>query len=58
LEKWKTSRRPKKSPGLGKKPEAVLKKLKEEKPFVWLERGVTAEQRAAIEKHNLGGWIS
>ena len=43
------------APVLGKKPEAVLKKLKEEKPFVWLERGVTAEQRAAIEKHNLGG---
>ena len=40
---------------LGKKPEAVLKKLKEEKPFIWLERGVTAEQRTAIEKHNLGG---
>ena len=43
------------APVLGKKPEAVLKKLKEEKPFVWLERGVTAEQRAAIEKHNLEG---
>jgi len=40
---------------LGKRPEAVLKKLKEEKPFVWLERGITAEQRAAIEKHNLEG---
>ena len=43
------------APVLGKKPEAVLKKLKEEKPFVWLERGITAEQRAAIEKHNLEG---
>lgn len=43
------------APVLGKKPEAVLKKLKEEKPFVWLERGISAEQRAAIEKHNLEG---
>ncbi len=43
------------APVLGKKPEAVLKKLKEEKPFVWLERGITAEQRAAIEKHDLEG---
>ncbi len=43
------------APVLGKKPEAVLKKLKEEKPFVWIERGITAEQRAAIEKHNLEG---
>lgn len=40
---------------LGKRPEGVLKKLKEDKPFVWLERGITAEQRAAIEKHNLEG---
>jgi len=43
------------APVLGKKPEAVLKKLKEEKPFVWLERGITSEQRAVIEKHNLEG---
>ena len=43
------------APVLGKKPEAVLKKLKEEKPFVWLERGITAEQRLAIEKLNIEG---
>jgi cell division protein FtsI (penicillin-binding protein 3) len=40
---------------LGKKREILLKKLKEDKPFVWLERGISSHQRAAIEALNLEG---
>lgn len=36
-------------PILGKKPNVLLKKLREEKPFVWLERGISPPQRSAIE---------
>ncbi len=43
------------APILGKKPEILIKKLKEDKPFVWLERGVTSDQRVAIERLNLDG---
>jgi len=43
------------APVLGKKPEAILKKLREEKPFVWLERGITEEQRLAVEKLGIEG---
>ncbi len=43
------------APILAKKPETLVKKLKGEKPFVWLERGVTPEQREAIEKLNAEG---
>jgi cell division protein FtsI (penicillin-binding protein 3) len=42
-------------PILGKKPDLLLKKLKEEKPFIWLERGISPEQRLAIEKFNIEG---
>ena len=42
-------------PILGQKPGALLSKMKKEDPFVWLQRGITAEQRAAIEKYNLSG---
>ncbi len=42
-------------PILGHKPAALASKMNKEEPFVWLERAITAEQRAAIEKHNLGG---
>ncbi|KPK91466.1 MAG: hypothetical protein AMJ94_07085, partial [Deltaproteobacteria bacterium SM23_61] len=38
-------------PILGKKPAALLAKLKREEPFVWLQRGITPEQRTAIEKY-------
>ncbi len=42
-------------PILGKKPVLLIKKMQREKPFVWLERGITPAQRAAIEKFNLEG---
>ena len=42
-------------PILGKQPEALLKKMKEDRPFVWLERGITPEQRAAVERLNMDG---
>lgn len=42
-------------PVLGQKPGALLSKMKKEEPFVWLQRGITPEQRAAIEKYNLPG---
>ena len=42
-------------PILGKKPDALLKKLREEKPFVWLERGIGSPQRSAIEALQLEG---
>ena len=46
------------APVLGKKPEAVLKKLKEEKPFVWLE-GASPPNSAPPSKNTIsGGWIS
>lgn len=39
-----------------KKPGSVLyRKMKEDKPFVWLERGITAEQRARIEALEISG---
>jgi cell division protein FtsI (penicillin-binding protein 3) len=43
------------SPLLGKNPASLLKKMKEDKPFVWLERGITPGQRAAIEKLGMEG---
>jgi cell division protein FtsI (penicillin-binding protein 3) len=43
------------APILGKRTESVLQRLKEDKPFVWLERGVTPEKRAALEKVNVDG---
>ncbi|MCX5906862.1 MAG: penicillin-binding transpeptidase domain-containing protein [Deltaproteobacteria bacterium] len=43
------------APILGKRPEVLLRKLKEEKPFVWLERGITKGQRETIEGLNLSG---
>jgi cell division protein FtsI (penicillin-binding protein 3) len=42
-------------PLLGKKPVSLLKKMKEDKPFVWLARGITPGQRAAIEKLGMKG---
>ncbi len=42
-------------PILGKKPEALLQKMKEDRPFVWLERGITPGQRTAIEQLNIEG---
>ena len=42
-------------PILGKKPAALLGKLKREEPFVWLQRGITPEQRAAIDKYDFKG---
>ncbi len=42
-------------PILGKKAKSLLKKLKEEKPFVWLQRGISPHQRAAIEALKLEG---
>ena len=42
-------------PILGKNSRTLLEKMKEHKPFVWLERGITPGQRAAIEKLNLEG---
>ena len=43
------------APLLDKPPGFLLKKMKEEKPFVWLERGITPEQRAKIEKLGIAG---
>ncbi|MBI5966624.1 MAG: transpeptidase family protein [Deltaproteobacteria bacterium] len=40
---------------LGKRPASLQKKMREEKPFVWLERGITPAQRAAIEKLKIEG---
>jgi len=42
-------------PLLGKKPPVLLGKLKGEEPFVWLQRGITPEQRKAIEKYDFKG---
>jgi cell division protein FtsI (penicillin-binding protein 3) len=42
-------------PVLGKRPAAILGKLKERESFVWLQRGITPEQRAAIEKYDFKG---
>ena len=42
-------------PILGKKPEALLIKMKEDQPFVWLDRGITPAQRAAIEPLDIEG---
>ncbi len=42
-------------PILGKKPAALLGKLKGEEPFVWLQRGITPEQRTTIEKYEFKG---
>jgi len=40
---------------LGKNPEILRKKIKEDKPFVWLERGINPDQRAAIGKLGMEG---
>ncbi|MGE5253017.1 MAG: penicillin-binding protein [Planctomycetaceae bacterium] len=42
-------------PVLGKRPAALLGRLKEGESFVWLQRGITPEQRAAIEKYDFKG---
>jgi cell division protein FtsI (penicillin-binding protein 3) len=42
-------------PILGKNPPVLLTKLKGEEPFVWLQRGITPEQRKAIDKYDLKG---
>jgi cell division protein FtsI (penicillin-binding protein 3) len=42
-------------PVLGKRPAALLARLKEGESFVWLQRGITPEQRAAIEKYDFKG---
>jgi cell division protein FtsI (penicillin-binding protein 3) len=42
-------------PVLGKRPTALLGKLKERESFVWLQRGITPEQRTAIEKYDFKG---
>ena len=42
-------------PVLDQKPGDLLSKMKKEEPFVWLQRGITSEQRTAIEKYNLSG---
>jgi cell division protein FtsI (penicillin-binding protein 3) len=42
-------------PILGKPPQSLLKKLKEEKPFVWMERGISPHQRSEIEALQLEG---
>lgn len=33
----------------------LLSKMKKEDPFVWLQRGITSEQRGAIEKYGFSG---
>ncbi len=43
------------APILGKRPEVLERKLREEKPFIWLERGITKAQREGIESHQLAG---
>lgn len=43
------------SPILRKKSEFLLKKMKEEKPFIWLERGINPKQRAAIDALDIQG---
>ena len=42
-------------PLLGKTPPILLGKLKGEEPFVWLQRGITPEQRKAIERYDFKG---
>jgi cell division protein FtsI (penicillin-binding protein 3) len=42
-------------PILGKKPEALLVKMKEDRPFVWLGRGITPGQRAGVEQLEIEG---
>jgi len=43
------------APLLGKKPAVLLSKLKGEENFVWLQRGITPEQRTAIERYDFPG---
>jgi cell division protein FtsI (penicillin-binding protein 3) len=43
------------APMLGKKPSDILSKLKGEEPFIWLQRGITPEQRKAIERYDFSG---
>jgi len=43
------------APLLNQSAGALLKKMNEGKPFVWLQRGITPGQREAIEKLNLEG---
>ncbi len=43
------------APLLEKKPATLLGKLKGGESFVWLQRGITPEQRAAIEKYDFKG---
>jgi cell division protein FtsI (penicillin-binding protein 3) len=43
------------SPLLQRPGSVLYRKMKEDKPFVWLERGITAEQRARIEALEISG---
>jgi cell division protein FtsI (penicillin-binding protein 3) len=43
------------APLLGKKPAVLLSRLKGEENFMWLQRGITREQRIAIEHYDLPG---
>lgn len=43
------------APLLGKKSADLLGKLKGEESFVWLQRGITREQRKAIERYDFPG---
>jgi cell division protein FtsI (penicillin-binding protein 3) len=42
-------------PILGQKSATLLSRMKKDDPFVWLQRGITSEQRTAIEKYNFPG---
>ena len=42
-------------PILGKRPGALWSVMKPEETFVWLQRGITPEQRAAVEKYKFPG---
>lgn len=43
------------APVLGKKPVTLLTKLRGEEPFLWLQRGISPEQRKAIERYDISG---
>jgi cell division protein FtsI (penicillin-binding protein 3) len=43
------------APILGKPAATLVKKLREDRPFVWLERGIGKSQREAIERHQFSG---
>jgi cell division protein FtsI (penicillin-binding protein 3) len=43
------------APLLGKKPAVLLNKIKGDENFVWLQRGITPEQRRAVEQYGFPG---